>query len=614
MQRSNKVNQVEQLPQVGEGIRVASFFSGAGGLDLGFHKAGYDVVFANELVKLYCQTLEANKGNFYSSAMQVCNQDIRLMTPADLPQKIDLVIGGPPCQTFSASGRRAGGAPGRLDKRGTLFEVYSELIHAMQPRAFLFENVRGILGTNKGQDWNDIVDTFKNIGFTVSHRILDACDYGAPQQRERIFLVGHRVDVDFLFPNPLYGPDSVTGRTHITPAEALKDVPIDEDLSTLILKGGAYGHLLSEVPPGSNYLYFTEKRGYPSPIFAYRSRFSDFLYKADPNHTIKTLIASPGKYTGPFHWDNRLFSVAEYKRLQGFPDEYKFLGKRAEIIKQIGNSVSPKIAEVMAFAIAKQVFGREVDMSLMSTNKKLSFDVRKSEKAKTTKAQHAAVLLSNNSLPRYALAFSDYNASVLPNNFGVGYKNVSAKANVNSMQLVVHHDASAQPFVRMKLKLNQHLQLTLFEDRLGSPAEIEVVVYGTAPETVQAMWNAVDDLIIRSSSFNSLFELYGHFTEPHPIFSVTEFECFSEHPITKFAKHVSDFANCSRYYPKSHLTEMFGISFGMKSFTDIASTLRGFRFDIRCPETNIAIANDTYMVAYPFTLPHRKQMNVTLQR
>ncbi|MEL5457951.1 DNA cytosine methyltransferase, partial [Serratia ureilytica] len=85
------------------------------------------------------------------------------------------------------------------------------------------------------------------------------------------------------------------------------------------------------VPPGENYLFFTEKRGYPEPIFAYRSRFSDFLYKASPEVPIKTLIASPGKYTGPFHWDNRRFTVREYMRLQGFPDAYKFYGTRESI-------------------------------------------------------------------------------------------------------------------------------------------------------------------------------------------------------------------------------------------------------------------------------------------
>jgi len=605
---------------LGNGIRVASFFSGAGGLDLGFHNAGYEVVFANELVGLFCKTLESNKGNYYSFEMEVCNKDITLIDPEQLPQNIDLVIGGPPCQTFSASGRRAGGAAGRLDPRGNLFEAYCKLIVAMRPRAFLFENVRGILGTNKGEDWKNIVRAFANIGFTISYRLLDACDYGAPQQRERLFLVGHQDNTKFLFPEPLYGPDSRLRKPYITPREALKNVPVEEDLDVLVLRGGQYGHLLSEVPPGSNYLFFTAQRGHPEPVFAYRSRFSDFLYKADPDHTIKTLIASPGKYTGPFHWDNRSFTIAEYKRLQGFPDDYNFCGSRGEIIKQIGNSVSPKVAEVMALAIAKQLFDCNVDIALMSADKKLSFDKRKGQKAQKTKAQYAQVNSSGSYPAKSVFNFSDFSTYIQPNRIntssgnGVTKPNVWGNVHYNSMKLTVHYDDSMQLFAKMKIVLNPQYQLALFEEAINSKSEIEVTVYGTKPEAIQTMWNAIDDVIIRSSSFNSLFELYGHFTEPHPIFDIVEFEGFSEHPILQFAKHITNFANCSKYFKKSHLTNMFGAIFDNNDFIEIVQILRSYRFDIRCLETNIAIPDDVYMVAYPFTLPNRKQMNVTIRK
>lgn len=604
----------ETFSNAGRGIRVASFFSGAGGLDLGFHKTGYNVVFANELIKVFCQTLDANKGNFYSPEMEVCNKDITRITSEELPQNIDLVIGGPPCQTFSASGRRAGGAAGRLDDRGNLFEAYCRIISTIKPKAFLFENVRGILGTNKGQDWKDIVQAFADIGFTVSYRILDACDYGIPQQRERMILVGHARETKFLFPEPLFGPDSSSGRPHITACEALQDVPVEEDLEALVLRGGQYGHLLSEVPPGGNYLFFTEKRGYPKPIFAYRSRFSDFLYKANPHDTIKTLIASPGKYTGPFHWENRSFTIAEYKRLQGFPDDYVFIGKRSDVIKQIGNSVSPKVAEVMALAIAKQIFGRDVEIALMSDDKKLSFDKRKGEKAQKTRSHHAQVNVSNQRATRSLFKFTDYTAQIKPTLVSATESNVFASITNKGISLSVHYDNSQQPFARMKLVLSPEYQHSLFEENARIRPEIEAVVYGAGPEAIQALWNAIDDLIIRSSSFNSLFELYGHFTEPHPIFRIAEFESFSNHPILQFAQHISDFENCSKYFPKSHLTEMFGSVFGTRDFMEIVGILRSYRFDVRSPETNIAITDDVYMVAYPFTLPPRKQMNISLRK
>jgi DNA (cytosine-5)-methyltransferase 1 len=123
------------------------------------------------------------------------------------------------------------------------------------------------------------------------------------------------------------------------------------------------------------------------------------------------------------------------------------------------------------------------------------------------------------------------------------------------------------------------------------------------------MWNAVDDLIIRATNFHSLIELYGHFTEPHPVFRIASFEYRTAHPIGAFADHVSHFEHCSVYFPEQHLVDLFGKSFGTSSFTDLVKILRGYRFDIRCNDTNVAIPPGKYMVAYPFTLPVRKQMN-----
>lgn len=258
-----------------KGLRVVSFFAGAGGLDLGFERAGFEIIYATDIDPICGETLGANHRRAAAHRMQVAQGDIREIEAKSLPTNVDLVIGGPPCQTFSASGRRAGGAPGRLDERGTLFEAYCRHIASIKPKAFLFENVRGILGTNGGRDWKIIVAAFEKIGYRVNYRILDALDYGAPQQRERLFMVGHRLDSDFLFPEPVYGADSPEHRPHITAGEALQGLEDDEDKESLFLRNGKYSHLLPLVPPGSNYLHFTAKRGYPTPIFAYRSRFSD---------------------------------------------------------------------------------------------------------------------------------------------------------------------------------------------------------------------------------------------------------------------------------------------------------------------------------------------------
>ena len=123
------------------------------------------------------------------------------------------------------------------------------------------------------------------------------------------------------------------------------------------------------------------------------------------------------------------------------------------------------------------------------------------------------------------------------------------------------------------------------------------------------MWNAVDMWVKRSSKFNSLVELYGHFTEPHPIFEVVDFKMNTSLAAFKFAQHCMNFNNCGRYFDKNHLLSMWKDSFGKENFVELAKTLRSYRFDVRCHETNIAIPQGVYMVAYPFALPYDKQMN-----
>ena len=588
-------------------IRTISLFSGAGGLDIGVEKAGFDIVFATDFDEICCETLRLNRGGTLGDHLEVEQADIRELDLSHLPSNVDFVIGGPPCQTFSASARRAGGAAGQLDPRGTLFEGYVRVLKHVQPKAFLFENVRGILGTNKGKDFRDIVKAFSDIGFKIDYRILDAEDYGAPQQRERVFIVGHREDCVFLFPRPIYGPDSADARPYVAVKDAIGDlVMTEQDIEETRFEGGRYTHLLPEVPPGGNYLHFTAKRGYPEPIFAYRSRFSDFLYKANPDVPTKTLIASPGKYTGPLHWENRYMTVSEFKRIQGFPDEHVFAGNRTRQVRQIGNSVCPMIAYHLAMAIRDQLFhaGASPD-EYLSADATLSFDRRKAAKAQKTRQLHSIVAESNQQAPVNGFSLVGYRSTVTPNKDIVG-SNVTAKLlDDSTVELRVRSDKSRKLQVKMVLSIRRGFE--------GLPITLKVNLYGEGEHGVQTMWNAVDDWVVRSSRFNSLMELYGHFTEPHPIFSVDSFECCSDLPIVKFAMQCSDFSNCSRYFPNERLLDMWKGEFGATSFVTLIKKLRDYRFDIRSNETNITIPKGVYMVAYPFSLPYVKQMNFSVR-
>ncbi|WP_323639996.1 DNA cytosine methyltransferase [Pectobacterium polonicum] len=597
---------------VGNGVKVLSFFTGAGGLDLGFDFSGFDVMYATDIEEDCCKSLEINKGSLISEQTFVQRKDIRELLPEALPKDIDLIIGGPPCQSFSASGRRAGGAAGRLDDRGTLFETYCRIIEHVQPKAFLFENVRGILGTNKGEDWKIIVKSFQKLGYKINYRILDALDYGAPQQRERMIMVGHKMDNDFLFPFPLFGPDSIEKKPYLTPEIAFSELINDNEKKELLkLTSGKYSNLLPLVPPGENYLFFTEKRGYSEPIFAYRSRFSDFLYKASPDAPIKTLIASPGKYTGPFHWENRRFTVREYMRLQGFPDSYKFFGTRESVIKQIGNSVSPKLSFQLAISIANQIFCKNVHINLMPKDYVLGFDKRKGKKAANTKKLHNLVLVKKDNLvPKFKSL--NYSCHIIPNRSDTIDSNVKVVTKGNIVNINVKSDSSRKIFAKLSIAIYKD-EISRIHDANDYEILVNVVCYGISDHTMQTMWNAVDDWVIKSSKYHSLFELYGHFTEPHPIFKIINFDLRAKNPVGLFAKYISCFDNCSKHVPREHLTKLFGSKFGENTFISLVKKLRSYRFDIRCKETNIAMPKDVYMVSYPFTLPFNKQMNFTVK-
>jgi DNA (cytosine-5)-methyltransferase 1 len=372
-------------------IKTLSLFSGGGGLDIAFHDAGFEIVQMVELESKYVQTLQENSqsGKWLEGSEAICT-DIRSYSPnPDL--KIDFVIGGPPCQTFSAAGRRASGVSGTTDARGTLFQEYVRILKLVQPKGFLFENVYGITGANKGEAWQQIQESFREVGYDIYFRILDAADYGVPQHRERLFIVGVK-NGNYLFPCPTHGPDSLNNNSYYSALKAVKGADISQVEQGI---GGRFGYLLKDIPPGLNYSFYTQEMGYPSPIFSWRSKFSDFLYKADPDTPVRTIKAKGGQYTGPFSWENRKFSTHELKRLQTIPDEYELIGNQQIAIEQIGNSVPPQLARILALSILEQVLNVKTPFNIayLSEDKQLGFRQRK-RKLTAVYAQKAKAAIS----------------------------------------------------------------------------------------------------------------------------------------------------------------------------------------------------------------------------
>jgi len=386
---SQKVRQQGITP-----VKTLSLFSGGGGLDIAFHDAGFEIIEMVELEAKYVQTLQKNSqlGKWLDGSKPVC-MDIRNYIPApDL--KVNFVIGGPPCQTFSAAGRRAAGVAGTTDRRGTLFQEYVRILKLLQPKGFLFENVYGITGANKGEAWQEIQEAFKEVGYSIYFRILDAADYGVPQHRERLFIVGVKQG-KYLFPYPTHGCDSLDQQPYYSAFQAVEGLETSDIEAEL---GGRFGHLLNDIPPGLNYSFYTKEMGYPNPIFSWRSKFSDFLYKAAPDTPVRTIKAQGGQYTGPFSWENRRFSISELKRLQTIPDNYEVVGNRQVAIEQIGNSVPPQLGRVLALSILDQVMDVNLpfDLAYLPQDKQLGFRQRKRKLTKIylQKAEAAIIELS----------------------------------------------------------------------------------------------------------------------------------------------------------------------------------------------------------------------------
>ncbi|SVC67890.1 uncharacterized protein METZ01_LOCUS320744, partial [marine metagenome] len=286
------------------------------------------------------------------------------------------------------------------DPRGILFERYVEIVEELRPKGFLYENVYGLVGAQDGEPWRLIKEGFKGAGYKLFHRILDSADYGAPQHRERLIMVGVQSG-EFKFPRPTHGPDSTGDRPHFSAGDALLHLPNQQLDDTPF--GGTWGHLLPDIPPGLNYSFYTSKLGHPNPVFAWRSKFSDFLYKADPERPVRTIKAQGGKYTGPLHWDNRHFNANELKLLQTFPEDFVLIGSEAVQRAVIGNSVPPLLSRVLGESVMVQIFNSENTQGLtwLGEDEKLSFRSLKRQRTKyyAQKALEAHSESVQNALP-----------------------------------------------------------------------------------------------------------------------------------------------------------------------------------------------------------------------
>lgn len=351
-------------------LTAFSLFAGAGGLDLGVEAAGFSTIYAVEYDKHAVATLNANRGTFFPELPDTRPIDITAVEAADLmaeagiePGEATLLVGGPPCVAFSKSGFHLEYKREGRDPKAGLLGDYLRFLSEVRPQAFILENVFGLAYRNQNAAFFDALKQgIRHAGYTLTWGILNAADFGVPQNRQRLFIVGARDGLELSLPVATHWgaherrrPPENAGELmpHVTAGEALANIDAPAEPEEEV--AGKWGHLLPDVPAGGNYLHYTERMGHPDPLFDWRSRYWTFLLKLDPNRPSPTIQGQPGPYVGPFHWESRRLREAELKRLQGFPDDFELVGTRKQKQLQVGNSVPPELARVVAEAVRRQL-------------------------------------------------------------------------------------------------------------------------------------------------------------------------------------------------------------------------------------------------------------------
>lgn len=343
-------------------MNVIDLFSGAGGLSYGFESAGFDILLGIDNDAKALETFEFN----HKKSKSICGDITKITYKKDIKPligdcKIDVIVGGPPCQGMSLSGPRKFDDP-----RNELYLSYIRLVEEIQPKAFVIENVPGLVSLFGGQIKDSIINKFTAMGYNIQYKILCAADYGVPQNRKRVVFVGMKKGV-FSYPEPC--------NNRITCSMALDDLPpLEEELgeenapyfkepsnayqslmrlrSTSVRNHIAAAHsekvknIISLVPDGGNYKNLPEEYINSRNFHVAWTRFAS----NKPAPTIDT------GHRHHFHYKyNRVPTVRECARLQSFPDDFVFFGNKTQQFRQVGNAVPPLMAQAIAETLKKEL-------------------------------------------------------------------------------------------------------------------------------------------------------------------------------------------------------------------------------------------------------------------
>jgi len=332
---------------------VLSMFSGCGGMDLGFHNAGFEIVWANDINPDACETYSKNIG-------PIIEGDINEIPIPDI-KNLDVLLAGFPCQPFSNAGNRKG----INEERGLLYKHTLKFVNELRPKIVMMENVRGLLSikTNKGFLIQEICEKLKEMGYEVHFKLVNASDYGVPQNRLRVIIVGISLEHQlgkFQFPAPIHGLDLSIGN-------CIKDIPENTPnhdqllrlnpqamaLGSLVPEGGSWKDIPYELLPDRLKKIRDNMAKY---------RWPNFYRRFHRNEIAGTITAAfKPENAGVWHpTENRVLSAREIARIQSFPDDFIFYGRSIKAIyEMIGNAVPPKLAEAFAKVFIKVLSGKD---------------------------------------------------------------------------------------------------------------------------------------------------------------------------------------------------------------------------------------------------------------
>ena len=363
-------------------LKVIDLFSGVGGLSYGFaHDDNFEIVAANEILPNMAKAYSLNH-----PTVKVYAEDIKDFSADKIekdlgikPSEIDIIVGGPPCQAYSTVGKRL-----IDDPRGKLFQEYYRVLKEFNPKLFLFENVKGLLSMQDGELLKTIISLFESLGYKVKYKLLNAADYGAPQIRERVIIIGSKLKTEFEYPEPThYNPEDENNlfknslKPYLTLEEAISDLPFiktneesfeyanePQNEFQKLMRKNAPEKLMDHSSPKNNDKLVKIMESLPDggtpedlpeslrPTSGFKNTYCRLWWKR-PSTTITRNLSTPSSSRCIHPKAPRPLTTREGARIQCFPDDYQFYGSRGDRNLQIGNAVPTFLSNAVAKAILK---------------------------------------------------------------------------------------------------------------------------------------------------------------------------------------------------------------------------------------------------------------------